>query len=575
MGAEIHDLRDCEVSTAVAREELERLLDDPRFRVTARQRDILKYLAERRFDGYDGNVKAYAIALDVLGRPSGFDAANDPIVRIEISRLRSGLHAYYEAFGTDREISIHIPKGMYIALFPKNPPPLEPDDAGEDEVLAGDAGSDVNNAEGPPKEERVLTDSRPRWKPALAIAIGACLLVGGGLAVFPASPVLTIRPTVYVSMEGMDAGMRGEASVTRDMLLAAFTQFQTLTVAKATPGLADTAASSSRSYDLDIKYYGDGDDRSIWWQLVDKGSGNLLRAGVERFDISGSSHAAVREEITDRLARRLASGRGAINMVEMQAGNDSDIGNACVIRMEYALDEADPDITRKFQHCLGKTLAAAPDDPDALALMSQGLLATDMPDPTATAKALETAKRAVSLAPLSDRAQIALMNAQFADGRSEAAIQTGNRAIALNPHNPETAANLAIILYSAGYREAGVAMAQDAGRSVDTVPRNAMLVLALEAYRTGDYSEASLLVEQVSSGDFLTGAIRAAALGQLGSEGAGSRLAEIATGVPDFGRTFEQRMAQARLDPQLATDIKLGLVKAGADFKVAAAGPRS
>ena len=88
MGAEIHDLRDCEVSTAVAREELERLLDDPRFRVTARQRDILKYLAERRFDGYDGNVKAYAIALDVLGRPSGFDAANDPIVRIEISRLR-------------------------------------------------------------------------------------------------------------------------------------------------------------------------------------------------------------------------------------------------------------------------------------------------------------------------------------------------------------------------------------------------------------------------------------------------------------------------------------------------------
>ena len=99
MNAEVHDLKACEVFLDDAKAELKRLLADSRFRVTERQKDILRYLAERRFEGCEEGVKAYSIALDVLGRPSGFDASTDPIVRIEISRLRSALDAYYQAFG--------------------------------------------------------------------------------------------------------------------------------------------------------------------------------------------------------------------------------------------------------------------------------------------------------------------------------------------------------------------------------------------------------------------------------------------------------------------------------------------
>ena len=120
MGAEVHYARASEVPLSEARAELERILSDPRFHATERQRAILRYLAERRFAGCEEGVKAYSIALDVLGRASNFDASNDPIVRIEVSRLRSSVENYYEAFGAERDVTIHIPKGTYVTLFPRS-----------------------------------------------------------------------------------------------------------------------------------------------------------------------------------------------------------------------------------------------------------------------------------------------------------------------------------------------------------------------------------------------------------------------------------------------------------------------
>lgn len=119
MSTEIPDDQPDEVSLEAAREELHRLLQDIRFRASDRQREILVYLAQRRFAGQRENVKAYSIALDVLGRGADFDASIDPIVRIEISRLRTALATYYSVFGGELGVSIDIPKGSYIYGFPR------------------------------------------------------------------------------------------------------------------------------------------------------------------------------------------------------------------------------------------------------------------------------------------------------------------------------------------------------------------------------------------------------------------------------------------------------------------------
>jgi hypothetical protein len=155
------------------------------------------------------------------------------------------------------------------------------------------------------------------------------------------------------------------------------------------------------------------------------------------------------------------------------------------------------------------------------------------------------------------------MLAQFYSGRTDAAISAGNRALVLNPNNPEVSAKLAMVLFSAGYWDAGVSLAQDAGRSVDAVPRDAVLVLALDAYRRGDWAETSLLAEQVNGNDFVIRVLRAAALGQLGSDQAAARLDDAGRSAPEFETTLREEMARRRFEPALSASIKEGLTKAG------------
>lgn len=567
MNAEVHDLKACEVSIDAAKAELERLLSDSRFRVTDRQKDILRYLAERRFKGCEEGVKAYSVALDVLGRPSGFDASTDPIVRIEISRLRSALDAYYQAFGTADAASIHIPKGMYITLFPSTVIAHELDDGHQ--VLS-------TAAEGEGLGDRSVMQVHPlrrRFPLRLALAAAAASLVlAAGITarfeLFPPWRTMTEKPTVYVMMEAAEGRLRGEASQTRDTLMTALTQFTTLTVAKAGYSSIRSGDRAGRRYEIDIKYYGDTDDRSVWWQIADSETGDLLKSGLEKVDASGKSAASVRLEMAGALAQRFAATRGVINNIEIHDSAEDAIGNVCVLRAEYALDEGGAESVANSRECLERSLEAIPADADAAALLSRILLAGKgaSSDPAIQLRALELAKGAASAAPMSDRAQVALMVAQFAAGRLEAAVRAGNRAVELNPNNGDAAAKLALVLYTSGYKDAGVAMAHDASVVPDATPRDATLVLALDAYKSGHYSDASLLSEQINCTDFLVTTIRTAALGQLNSPEASERLTEIRSKDPQFEQTFRDRVVSWRLQADLAKDLEAGLIKAGAQI---------
>ena len=62
-------------------------------------------------------AKAYDLAVSVLGRDAGFDAQVDPIVRVEVGRLRRDLDHYYLTDGRAEPFRIAIPKGRYIAVW--------------------------------------------------------------------------------------------------------------------------------------------------------------------------------------------------------------------------------------------------------------------------------------------------------------------------------------------------------------------------------------------------------------------------------------------------------------------------
>jgi hypothetical protein len=105
---------------------------------------LLRYLVQKTFDSSAEALKEYTIGIEALGRPLDFDPKADPIVRVQIHRLRQKLKEYYESDGLHDSILIEIPKGQYLPIF---------EFSGSVESLADGKSSFAGDA--------VLPDSRP------------------------------------------------------------------------------------------------------------------------------------------------------------------------------------------------------------------------------------------------------------------------------------------------------------------------------------------------------------------------------------------------------------------------------
>ena len=96
---------------------LETLVASGSFRISERNRRFLSFVVNQTIGGRSDRIKAYSIGVDVFGRDDSFDPTVDPIVRIEATRLRSALNAYYDGAGSGDRIRITIPRGSYVPTF--------------------------------------------------------------------------------------------------------------------------------------------------------------------------------------------------------------------------------------------------------------------------------------------------------------------------------------------------------------------------------------------------------------------------------------------------------------------------
>src|SRR5438876_5619642 len=106
-----------ESESQAARQQLERVLASPGFARNERLSRFLRFVVERHLEGRDQDLKESLIAIEVFGRPPGFDSKQDPIVRTEASRLRARLSEYYLGEGKGDSLAIELPKGGYIPVF--------------------------------------------------------------------------------------------------------------------------------------------------------------------------------------------------------------------------------------------------------------------------------------------------------------------------------------------------------------------------------------------------------------------------------------------------------------------------
>ncbi|MFD2646917.1 tetratricopeptide repeat protein [Devosia albogilva] len=123
-------------------EALEQLLAWPDIARSPQLARFLEYIVRRTIVGDAESIKAYSIAVDVLGRPSDFDPQTDPIVRVQARRLRALLDEYYRGPGRVSRVRIALPTGRYVPQFTWAPDeePTETDtvpEAKEPEAIPG------------------------------------------------------------------------------------------------------------------------------------------------------------------------------------------------------------------------------------------------------------------------------------------------------------------------------------------------------------------------------------------------------------------------------------------------------
>ena len=100
------------------RKELDRLLESDVLRRSASHLRLLRHLVERSLANDPGALREMSIGIEVFHRnPSTYDPKSDPIVRVNVSRLRERLVKHYAMFESPPQVRIELPKGRYAPEF--------------------------------------------------------------------------------------------------------------------------------------------------------------------------------------------------------------------------------------------------------------------------------------------------------------------------------------------------------------------------------------------------------------------------------------------------------------------------
>lgn len=94
------------------------VLASPPFAKAPRMCGLLSFLMSRKLSGMEDSINEYAIGIEVFRRDArDFDTAVDPIVRVQMGRLRHRLAQYNTTCAAAAGQRIAIPAGSYVPLL--------------------------------------------------------------------------------------------------------------------------------------------------------------------------------------------------------------------------------------------------------------------------------------------------------------------------------------------------------------------------------------------------------------------------------------------------------------------------
>ncbi|MEO1018379.1 MAG: Wzy polymerase domain-containing protein [Pseudomonadota bacterium] len=453
---------DSAIPSASIDEALDRILASDGFTSSERRRGLLRYVVGQACADRADGLTARAIAVATLGRDADFDPQTDPIVRLEISRLRRDLDKYYRTEGQNDPLRIIIPKGQYRPVFePREAPPA-------------------------PLPRIPARLNKRRLFPV------AALLLGLGLAVTfwilkpfekgdASPPPQQTGPAVLVQpFEALGAGDNSQllAIGLTNELIVQLLQFDGLEVysgvaAQLGRTILPPAAAGGAAFTVDGSVARDADRVRITARLTERATNRVVWS--ERFDraLTTAGIFEIETALSAGIAARLAQPYGIINTA---ASRDADWGRPatlfaydCVQRAFLFRRTTSPDDYERVRLCLDESIRRDPGYADAWAMLAFAHLdatrfsmGAPVERESALAASLSAAQQAVALAPERVRSLQALAVSRFMLGDYDEAERIQRRAIALNPNDPESRAQLATRLMVRGRPAEGAQMMQEA-----------------------------------------------------------------------------------------------------------------
>ena len=511
------------------------------------------------------------------------------MVRIQAAKLRRRLERYYLIAGQQDPIRIDIPKGTYVPTFEERVQPSLDSPAPAGEPAAAWCGL-RRPAHARPRRYRLTTA-------LLAVPflgslgwLGADLLAprlwsGGSrdaVTDLPQGPKIAVLPFLNLSGDPEQAYF---AEGVTDQIVTDLARFKALFVlsTESTAKYQEQSADPQRlKRELGVDYLLDGSVRRekdkirLSTRLVDAESGKIIWSETYSDELTPSNVFEIQEDVSEQVSAIVASNYGLIaeaGLAEAQRRPPKSFAAYdCVLRYYHYQRLFDQQEHAKVRACLERAVELDPDYADAWAVLAN-IYAQEHrfgfnPRPElydSYERSLTAAYRAVEIEPRNPTAQLMLANALF-DRHDLAGFKAaGERAIALNPNDPDLLAHYGLRLVYIGEWERGVALVTKAIALNPEHPQWYLDPIIYYHYQTRDYERALMEAQRQGSPTTSGGALfRAMILGQLGRREEAQPLIDAALKLkPDVReRLFDMARIWNVPDPQIE-HIADGLRKAG------------
>lgn len=114
-------------ASGAIRTALMQVLRSDNFARAQRMRELLCFLVDQKLSGSQRDTHEYAVGIEVFKRnPATYNTCTDPIVRVQVGRLRDRLRTYYAGAGRADQVRFAIPIGSYMPEIVLMAPPSQP-----------------------------------------------------------------------------------------------------------------------------------------------------------------------------------------------------------------------------------------------------------------------------------------------------------------------------------------------------------------------------------------------------------------------------------------------------------------